>query len=57
MSQARQKPRSSALRGMQLYLASAPGFMSHAHVQVEGVVWCHYDESFREKMAATGVKE
>jgi hypothetical protein len=47
----------------QKYPASAPGFMSHmlvvlkAVVEVEGVAWRHYDECYREKMAATGVRE
>ena len=41
----------------------APGFMSHlvtvvkAYLEVEEPVWRLYDEVYREKMAATGVKQ
>ena len=43
--------------------SSTPGLMSHMLVvmkaasDMEGLAWRLYDEAFREKMAATGVKE
>ena len=45
------------------YPESVPGFLSHmltvvkAFVEVEEPAWRLYDEAYREKMAATGVKK